>query len=365
MTAALWVALVGGGAGAARAQPLDPAGFASLGSFPAAAGTYTVNTSGTPSLTGPDGFTLTGVLAGNVAVFTFDSIMIGTGQGVVAIGTRPVAFLSKTDVTISGSGLLNASGQSTSTYAPGAGGPGGGAGGEGGFTGSTGVGPGGGVRSGGGGFGGTGGTGYSGIGGGTYGDLDSALVGGSGGGGARSSTGQALSGGGGGGGGGIEVGALGAITIGGSGIFADGGKGGDHAGAGLPVGGGGGSGGGILLHATTVSLAGPVSARGGQGGVGWAPWSPEKRPGGGGGGGRVTVLTEPDGFTGLEFIDVSGGLDGLNLASGSVGVVEVLTPVPEPATWLVTGLGVVGSVLFARRAGGRGEVRGGARRTGR
>jgi hypothetical protein len=344
------VALLGGGAGAARAQPLDPAGFASLGVFPTAAGTYTVNTSGTPTLTGPGGITLTGVLAGNVAVFTFDSVTIGTGQGVVAGGTRPVALLSKTDVSISGSGVVNASGVFAAGDFGGAGGPGGGAGATGGGNGFPGGGPGGGLRSGGGGFGGSGGDGYLGIGGGPYGDLISSLVGGSGGGGARSVTGIAGSGGGGGGGGGVEIGALGTIAIGGSGVLADGGRGGNHGGGGLPVGGGGGSGGGIFLHAPTVSLAGQVSARGGQGGVGFTPTSGETRPGGGGGGGRVMVLTEPDGFSGLEFIDVSGGLDGLNFTSGSIGVVT-FSPVPEPGLALAaSGLaGVVGYGWRIRR----------------
>jgi hypothetical protein len=87
--------------------------------------------------------------------------------------------------------------------------------------------------------------------------------------------------------------------------------------------------------------------------VGATPSTGEQRPGGGGGGGQVLVMTEPGGFSGLEFIHVSGGLDGLNLTSGSPGQIVVLSaPVPEPGGWLAMGLGVVGSVLWARRPGG-------------
>ena len=50
VVAVLAVGLWLGAAGRVRADPLNPLDFTSLGAFPAAAGDYTFNTSGTPTL---------------------------------------------------------------------------------------------------------------------------------------------------------------------------------------------------------------------------------------------------------------------------------------------------------------------------
>ena len=117
------------------------------------------------------------------------------------------------------------------------------------------------MEPGGGGFGTFGGRGEGGsFGGGLRPDSDLSLKlqGGSGGGGGSSDLGG--SGGGGGGGGAVEIGAVGAINIGGM-VLANGGSGG----SGFRSGGGGGAGGGILVHAPTVSLRQPeCDRRGGR-----------------------------------------------------------------------------------------------------
>ena len=58
---------------------LDPAAFATLGPFPTSPGTYTINTTGTLTITGPGSTSLQGVVyqdaSGNkIAVFTFDTV---------------------------------------------------------------------------------------------------------------------------------------------------------------------------------------------------------------------------------------------------------------------------------------------------
>ena len=59
--------------------PLDPLDFLSLGAFPTAPGIYTLDTRGTtPTLSGPGG-TFTGVVSNGIAVFDFDSIVLGSG----------------------------------------------------------------------------------------------------------------------------------------------------------------------------------------------------------------------------------------------------------------------------------------------
>jgi hypothetical protein len=61
----------------ARADLLDPAQFASLGTFaPTQAGTYTVT--GT-TLTEPNGTTITGVVFHGIDVFTFNTISLANG----------------------------------------------------------------------------------------------------------------------------------------------------------------------------------------------------------------------------------------------------------------------------------------------
>jgi hypothetical protein len=343
---------------------LSPCNFTSLGVLNlAGGGTFTINTSGTPSFTGPGGVNFTGVISGGVAVFDFDSVSIGSGVVINASGSRPVAILSHTTFTLGGT--INSFGQSAfddNSFFGGsnlpdtaAGGAGGGAGGIGtdnpndpNFPGGVdnglaGSGPGGGAPNqspnpplaqdidpntgnlwwgaggaGGGGFGGAGAAGAAnastffagendpaGAGGGTYGNLFNQLQGGSGGGGSNLTAG-------GGGGGAIELGAILQLTITSSGIIDV------HGGSGAvgnTAASAGGSGGGVLLHAEVVSNAGAINASGGLGGQGgglnifgvriWAD-------AGGGGGGEVAVIvaTTNANFSNSGTINVNGGASG-------------------------------------------------------
>jgi len=363
--------------------PLDPNNFASLGASPfTQAGTYTINASrdlSDPILIGPDGVTTIAigrfhspsdntVFKDEIAVFTFDSISIPAGvivQGARNDNSRPIALLSKGDITIDGVvdvGGENGGNADFRTHTSGAGGaagPGGGGGGGGGGEqgdssegispgsgGSRGVGyargasggngtygkPGSGGsggsvvengggsggsylsdsdEGGGGAFGGNGGTVPRGgaTGGTAYGDLAVRLQGGSGGGGAIGFTGRG-GGGGGGGGGAVEIGALSRIAISGS-VLANGGSGGFGG-----LSGGGGAGGGIFVHgsAVTFSGSGGLSAAGGS-----------SFRGGGGGGGRVLISASP--ITGGCFNVAGGSGDGI----GSPGVLTLdgtFTPLP-------------------------------------
>ena len=54
--------------GSGRANPLRVSDFASLGAFPTTAGSYSSNTSGAPTLTGPAGTNITGVVSGGIAL---------------------------------------------------------------------------------------------------------------------------------------------------------------------------------------------------------------------------------------------------------------------------------------------------------
>lgn len=291
-----------------QAEPLRPTDFDSLGAFPTTAGIYEID-SDAATLTGPDR-TISGVVSNGIAVFTFDSITIGSGMTVFgSVGARPVALLSKGNITIEGDGLVEFSGGGEGLRDAGAGG---GAGGEGVTAeeedafGTSGAGPGGGPGSNyngpGGGFGGQGGGSFSGqFGGPPYGDLLIELQGGSGGGGGGGPCCNLSGADGGGGGGGLELGAGGSVAIGGQGIRADGGPGA----GGLDYGGGGGSGGGILIHASSITLTSPVTARGGTGG------NDGFVAGSGGGGGRILLLAPSlDAVTGGSFVDVSGGTGG-------------------------------------------------------
>jgi hypothetical protein len=118
----LGVGLLLGSADRARAGgPLNPLDFASLGAFPTELGPYTINTSGTPTLTEPDGTTISGVVYNGIAVFDFDSINIpaqtsGPPLMFTAIGSLPLALLSRTDATIGGD--INGSGQGTLMNGP-------------------------------------------------------------------------------------------------------------------------------------------------------------------------------------------------------------------------------------------------------
>ncbi len=344
----------------ASADALDPRAFAPVGPFPTAAGTYTFDTnildSTIPTLNGPNGVLLTGVVYNGIAVFDFSTITVNSNQVFVGAGAPlnalpgglPLALLSRGDINVNGTIDVSARdpfggpGGYSGGFS-GGGGPGAGANGQ-----NTLDTNGSGITSspGGGGFGGSGGNGgfasfshgsptgvipFGGApGGGSYGNLANSLQGGSSGG---TST-LSRAGGpfpGGGGGGAIEVGAVGGITVRGS-ILANGGF---YA--------SGGSGGGIYLHSDSVALLGVLSA---QGGGSSAPGG-----GGGGGGGRVLIQAGPGGFNGnVGGINISGG-NGSSFdpfseafsAAGDPGIVTISgTVVPEPASLVLLGVGMLG-----------------------
>ena len=214
------------------AYPLNPDEFTSLGGSPFASGTYTINTSrnnAAPSLSGPG---ITTPIAGvffspsggsvardEIAVFTFASLSIPAGvtvQGAQNANSRPMALLSQSTATVAGTiNVSGAGGESGAGGDGGAAGPGGGGGGRRGRQRGRQR-----VRRGSGGrraFVGRPAPGDSGS------DGDPQLQGGSGGGGRRLE-----GGGGGGGGGGVEIGAVGAISIGGM-VLANGGGGGSSS----------------------------------------------------------------------------------------------------------------------------------------
>ncbi|MBV8554199.1 MAG: hypothetical protein JO116_01455 [Planctomycetaceae bacterium] len=353
----LWLGAVGW----VRADPLNPLDFASLGAFPTAPGGYTINTSGTPTLTVPGG-TLTGVVSHGIAVFDFDAINITSQQGFFGTGSLPLALLSRSDLTINGTIDVSAPGG----FDP-RGGPGGFGGGSNGPD-AGGSGPGGGGGGpftpisvpqppygptinyrlfgggGGGGFGGPGNAGMpvsvpgGGVGGGSggraYADLLGQLQGGSGGGTGVNSPG-------GGGGGAIELGAVGNISVKGS-VLANGGS---AIFSSFDVGGsGGGAGGGIFLHGEGVTLSGLLSAIGGGGGSSggdgrYFPLVVLWGAGGSGGGGQVVIDPGAGGFT-----NRGGAID---VGNGTIKVV------PEPAGLVLLGLGLLGVLGGARSASRR------------
>lgn len=262
---------------------VSPAAAQAASNFDPTPGSYTVNTSAL-TLTGP-GTNITGTNVDGVAVFSFDGVSIPVGATITASGSRPLEIAATGSFDLAGT--IDGSGTDAAVFTPGPnpGGPGGGQGGA--NDSSSGSGPGGGSPGsteedggGGGGFGGAGSAGYvdggtGGAGGPAYGDLNTALQGGSGGAGGSTSSDAA---GGGGGGGGIELSAS-SLTIATTGsVLANGGEG-NEAGDGAS---GGGSGGGIILHADSIDVSGTVSADGGQGGTGDCCGD-----GGGGGGGRI------------------------------------------------------------------------------
>jgi hypothetical protein len=95
----------------AEAGPLDPNAFAlsGTGAFPTLPGTYTINTSGTPTISGPGG-TIFGQIYNGLAVFDFSSLAIGSGQTFDASGTLPLVLLSRGNASIAGTVDVSASG---------------------------------------------------------------------------------------------------------------------------------------------------------------------------------------------------------------------------------------------------------------
>ena len=255
-----------------------------------------------------------------IAVFTFDSFELDSNVTITATGSRPLALLSLSDISVSGTidvsapGIVDQFGLRRG-QAPG---PGGGAGGETplpfdgeGAAGSPLVTPTqgfgrnlGNLDNGGGGgaFGGDGGRGFDGSlrpnQGIAYGDLSLGIQGGSG--GAAGNGGIFGQPHGGGGGGGVELGAVGSVTITGQ-VLALG------ADSDLTTGasGGGGAGGGILVHGVNVIVSGTLDAEGGGG----AQALGSGGFGGSGGGGRILLAHDTSGLfdqTGAT-ISVAGG----------------------------------------------------------
>ena len=353
---------------------LLPSSFSSIGTLNLGAGSYTIDTSGVPTLRDSSNtvlFTGTAFNQGvpgsapfhgfnpEVAVFTFDSAQIAAGVTITATGSRPLALLSKSifvmQSTTANRSIIDGRGQTggntignltspPNTGLGGAGGPGGGRGGDGApdaF--GRGEGPGGGLtgpngsstRGNGGGFGGFGGNGFGGtITDSSYGDLNQFLQAGSGGGGSGTDLFSTKGSGGGGGGGAIEIGAATMLTLDGE-INVSGGS----QGGGATTLAGGGSGGGVRLHAPVIDGTGDVFARGG---------GPVGGPGGGGGG-RILVLTAD----GLAPLNLGFNVNDISTPVGPTpGVLQFgkLTAVPEPSTNLaLMVLGACGFALHRRR----------------
>lgn len=325
----------GGGGGSVG---IDPAAFSasSLGIFdPAANVVFDTDALTVTGLAGAGVTTSLDVGFGSydVAVFVFDSFELDSGLTLSATGSRPLAILSLSDLTVGGT--IDASARDLAEPRGFLGeeiaGPGGGNGGPGATTpalasGSAAYGapadsvgnPVGANGGTGGAFGGAGGRAvFAGFGAGVAGDpyanLAAGIQGGSGGGTAGGGFfgGSGFLAGGGGGGGGIELGALGAISILSSGsVLANGGDGEIGIVISGVGGGGGGAGGGILLHGADVNQFGLLSAQGGKGGQ--AP-----RTGGGGGGGAIYVA-----YSGS--LDETGGV--YNVAGGAAGDFNAAEP---------------------------------------
>ncbi len=359
-TAALLFLLLAS-ASAARADILDPRSFASLGAFPTQTGAYRVDTTigRVPTLYLPDGTRLSGVVSGTTAVFDFDSIAISSGDSFRVTGgpreeifggfiaSYGFALLSRGDLTMAAGSLITGFGSGQD------GPPGGGLGGPP-VPQHSGGGPGGGRSGTGGGGGGNGGRGGDGGGFPTFAGGPGGPAGGgvgSGGGGGVGGI-RGTGGIGGAGGGSIELGAVGAVVIGGTiDVHATAGNSGNG-------GGGGGSGGTITLNGATASLVGTLIANGGNGGDSGFN---HNGGGGGGGGGLILVQTDTGSFVNGGTIYVAGGLGGLGGSvngvptspgsPGSDGIIVVMAnqnTVPEPTSLALTAVGGL-ALAFARR----------------
>ena len=350
------------GGGAALGIDASIYAGASNGNFTASAN-ITINTTTGVWSDGINSFTSVLVNRGThfVRAFVFDNFTLTAGFSLTAVGDKPLAILAQGNITIDGTIDLRPqatglSGGFDNQHIPGAGG---GEGGEfgshpdfytsltgrpaagapansGGQVGNSGEG------GGGGGHGGAGGHGslpFPGPGGVAYGDLlaTGSIQGGSG--GAAGEFVTTVNPGGGDGGGGIELAAVGDITIGALGsILADGCNGEIN---GLVAGGGGGAGGGILIHGEDVTVNGTLSADGGFGGNNFGG-------GGGGGGGRILVAELAAGSSAAPTIALAlgatitadGGFQGSGAQGGFSGSVItnhtiVGAPVAETYTYQV------------------------------
>src|SRR5271170_4142644 len=114
---AIVAALVSIQPGTARANPLNPTNFTSLGALALASGNYVINTSGgNPALLDSASNVLYtgviynqgGIFDSNIAVFAFNSIIIGAGVTITPTGDNPVALLSQGSIDLAGT--INASG---------------------------------------------------------------------------------------------------------------------------------------------------------------------------------------------------------------------------------------------------------------
>ena len=340
------------------AGPLNPLAFTSSGALNLGSGTYTVDTGGaSPVLMDSSGNVLAtgsfynqgglpyseGVFDPRIGVLDFSSLVIGSGATVNVQGPNPLALLSRSSMTITGTvNAYGGTGQGALGGVGTAGGANGGLGGGFAHAGWPGHGPGGGPSNGvwgltildfgvGGGYGGRGADngdfcytpGCSPRQSTTYGDLHSLLLAGSGGSG---SSWNILSSGVGGGGGGGALEFVGETAINftpGSGVHVDGGSGGCCD----SWGGGGGSGGGLLFAAPTIDTSNAgITARGGA-------YS--------GGGGRILFLTA-SGTT--ETIDVNLSVVG-GCCNGETGTIDygvLNSATPEPSSLALFGSGILG-----------------------
>jgi hypothetical protein len=366
--------VVDGGGSGGDGIGLDPTAYTSLANASGAFHPLTGVQFNTDTLTFSGGMSGSGTMVsantGNgsyqIAVFAFTDFDLDSGITVTAVGSRPLALLSLSDVTIGGTIDVSATfDPSTANQNNRIAGPGGGNGGLGAFSNSftappfnpgspalgapansvgnpfpdffAGFSGGGGTGAG---HGGNGGraegqqASLGGVIGHAYGDLALGIQGGSGGGtsgGEEIATNSHWVAGGGGGGGGLELGAVGVLQVSASGLIrANGGEGAQGINV-LGVGsGGGGAGGGILLHAHDVNQFGNLTANGGAGGING------EKSGGGGAGGSIMIVHSASGSyndTGSESVLggqpwFNGSLGGEAGQSGAVAVISETLAAP-------------------------------------